>query len=150
MHGSSRNRGIQPDWVIAQLLSFQTEKMLTLLRPNEYLSSVITFSVAHWHFCLHLPAPPKHLKQSSLRLNASFCQHNAAWRKIHPASPPPPKKYNSTLYAKDFAQVGMPYLYANYKLSTSITVERGVSKHAIAFICHPARVAQFLMQSVQS
>lgn len=62
----------------------------------------------------------------------------------------PPKKYHSTLYAKDLTQVRMPYLYANYKLSTSITVERGVSKHAIAFICHPARVAQFLMQSAQS
>lgn len=44
----------------------------------------------------------------------------------------------------------MPYLYANYKLSTSITVERGVSKHATAFICQAARVAQFLMQSIQS
>lgn len=31
-----------------------------------------------------------------------------------------------------------------------MTVERGVSKHAIAFICQAARVAQFLMQSIQS
>lgn len=61
------------------------------------------------------------------------------------------KKSTILLYMlKDFAQVRMSYLYANYKLSTSITVERGVSKHAIAFICHPARVAQFLMQSAQS
>lgn len=61
------------------------------------------------------------------------------------------KKSRILLYMlKDFAQVRMSYLYANYKLSTSITVERGVSKHAIAFICHPARVAQFLMQSAQS
>lgn len=66
---------------------------------------------------------------------------------------PPYQEKRSTILLymlKDFAQVRMSYLYANYKLSTSITVERGVSKHAIAFICHPARVAQFLMQSAQS
>lgn len=44
----------------------------------------------------------------------------------------------------------MPYLYANYNLSTSITFERSVSKHAIAFICQAAKVAQFLMQSIPS
>lgn len=42
----------------------------------------------------------------------------------------------------------MPYLYANYKLSTSITVERGASKHASAFICQAAMVAHFLMHGV--
>lgn len=62
--------------------------------------------------------------------------------------PPPQKMYDSYLYAKDLCKVRMPYLYANYKLSTSITVERGVSKHAIAFICHPASPLFFFFKAL--